>query len=194
MIIAYLLLLLLMITLVLWQYERVVLCRILALGRIRKICRERNIKFKVLNHAYFLSSNKNNKFDFILRIEKTVIPVKFFSALDSSSCVILDQSGKIHVRRRVRELLGKDGKANYQTFERTDTLPYMRIEKKIIGERMKCFPIFLNEPPYRTVFFADAKGQISEFYDVSTQIVGCNFADSKTIEDLIILYSNTEND
>lgn len=194
MVIAYLLLLFLLITLVLWQYERVALCRISALRRIRKICRERNIKFKVLNHTYFFSSNKNNKFDFILRIEKTVIPVKFFSAVDKRATVILDQAGKIHIRKKVRELLSQTGKANYQLWEKTETLPYMRIEKKIIGEKMKCFPIFLNEPPYETIFFADADGQISEFYDVSKQVAGCNFADSKTFEDLLALYIDKEED
>ena len=194
MIIAYLLLLFLLATLVLWQYERVALYRILALRRIKRICRERNIKFKVLNHTYFLSSNKNSKFDFILRIEKTVIPVKFFSAVDKRSTVILDQAGKIHIRRKVRELLGKDGKANYRLWEKTEGLPYMRIEKKIIGEKMKCFPIFLNEPSYENIFFAYANGEISEFYDVSKQVAVCNFADSRTFEDLITLYINREED
>ena len=194
MIIAYMLLLLLIVTLVLWQYERVALYRILAIRRIRNICHERNIKFRILNHTYFLSSNKNSKFDFILRIEKTVIPVKFFSAVDKNSTVILEQSGKIHIRRKVRELLGKGGRANYRLWEKTEDLPYMRIEKKIIGEKMKCFPIFLNEPPYDNIFFADTDGQISEFYDVSKQVAGCNFADSRTFEDLITLYFNREKD
>ena len=127
-----------------------------------------------------------------MRIEKTVIPVKFFSAVDKSATVILEQSGRIHIRRKVRELLGKNGKANYRLWEKTDSLPYMRIEKKIIGEKMKCFPIFLNEPPYETIFFADSDGQISEFYEVSKQIAGCNFADSRTFEDLLTLYFNCE--
>ena len=66
--------------------------------------------------------------------------------------------------------------------------------EKIIGEKMKCFPIFLNEPPYDNIFFADTDGQISEFYDVSKQVAGCNFADSRTFEDLITLYFNREKD
>lgn len=192
MIIAYILLLLLFATLISWQYERVALRRIFALRRIRKICREKNIKFKVLNHAYFLSSNMNNKFDFILRIEKTVIPVKFFSSLDKSSTAIIDQAGKIHIRRKVRELLGRDGKAEYRSWENIQDLPYMMIEKRIIGERMKYFPVFLNEPPYETVFYSDTSGEISEFYDVSKQVAGCNFVDARTFEDLITLYMNRE--
>ena len=192
MIIAYILLLLLFATLISWQYERVALRRIFALRRIRKICREKNIKFKVLNHAYFLSSNMNNKFDFILRIEKTVIPVKFFSSLDKNSTAIIDQAGKIHIRRKVRELLGRDGKAEYRSWENIQDLPYMMIEKRIIGERMKCFPVFLNEPPYGTVFYSDTSGGISEFYDVSKQVAGCNFVDARTFEDLITLYMNRE--
>ena len=193
-IIAYLVLLIALVSLILGQYIRVALCRILTLRRIRKICSERNIKFKVLNHTYFFSSNNRDKFDFILRIGKTVIPVKFFSAVDKKATVILEQSGNIHIRKKVRQLLGKNGKAEYRLLENTKALPSMMIEKRIIGEKMKCFPIFLNEPPYETIFFADANGEVSEFYDVSNRVAGCNWADSKTFKDLIMLYINREDD
>lgn len=194
MIIAYLVLLILLVCLILWQYIRVMFCRILTLRRIRKICSERNIKFKVLNHTYFFSSNNRDKFDFILRIGKTVIPVKFFSAVDKKATVILEQAGNIHIRKKVRQLLGKNGKAEYRLLENTKPLPSMMIEKRIVGEKMKCFPMFLNEPPYETIFFADARGEVSEFYDVSNRVAGCNWADSKTFEDLIMLYINREED
>ena len=189
MIVGYILLLICVVSLIIWPYERIAFKRILTVHRIARICDKRGIKFRVLNRAYFLSSNQSNKFDFILRIEKTVIPVKFFSAVDKNATIILSQSGKISKRSKVRDPFGRGKNKNYRSIEKTSELPYMRIEKKIIGERFKSFPIFLNEPSFETIFFMDDKGEISEFYDVSKQVAGCNFVDGKTFEELLTLYT-----
>jgi len=190
MIIIYVLILLCLISLVVWPYERVAVRRIAAVRRISKICAEREINFKILNHAYFLSSNKTDKFDFILRIEKTVIPVKFFSSADKRSTIILTQSGKISIRRKIRDPFGRGGKSNYRIVEKKDVFPSMRIEKKIIGDKLKCFPVLLNEPPFETIYTVDKNGDISEFYDMNRQVAGCNFVDTETFEELLALYTN----
>ena len=98
------------------------------------------------------------------------------------------QSGKITVRRKRRELLGNNRNGLYRIVEKTESVPYMRIEKNIIGDKFKCFPIFLNEPPFETIYTVGKNGELCEFYDASGRVAGCNFMDSKTLEELIAIY------
>ena len=169
-----------------WPFVRVVVRRFLAVRRISKICKDKEINFKILNHRYLFSSNNNDKFDFILRIEKTIIPVKFFSATDRRSTIILSQSGMLCIRKKIREPIGKDGNKSFRVVDKQGNFPSMRIEKKIIGDKMKCFPVFLNEPPFESVMLYDKTGNLSDFYDGFEKVAGCNFVDFSTFRELLI--------
>lgn len=192
MVILYLLLVLCLAALVAYPYERVALKRFLTVRKIARLCKERNIKFKVINRAYPFSKNKRNEFDCILRIGKTVIPVKFFSAVDTEATIILDSSGKICIRRAYREPLCRDKKRKDRVIKKYGRLPSMKIGKSIVGDRYTCFPVFLNEPRFASVLKRDEKGNISDFYDGSSKIAGCNFIDSDTLPALISLYTDRD--
>ena len=184
----YTVILLALLSIVLFPYERVAISRIRAVRRIAAICRERNVNFKVINRAYPFSLNKRNEFDFIIRVNKTLIPVKLFSATERKTTMILDQSGKICIVGKYVEPLSRDGKRKVSTVKRGGSLPSMKISKKIVGERFRCFPVFLNEPAFDRVLFKDNLGNISNFYDGAHQVKGCNFVDSGVLADLIEMY------
>ena len=184
----YILICFLLICIVLWPYERVAILRIRAVRRIAALCRAKNINFKVINHAYPFSKNSRNEFDFIIRIDKTLIPVKLFSSTERKTTMILDGLGKICIVRKYREPLSRDGKKKVSTIKSFDRLPTMRISKKIVGDRFRCFPVILNEPAFGAVLFKDNSGNVSSFYDGSHKVAGCNFVDSNVLADLIEMY------
>ena len=70
------------------------------------------------------------------------------------------------------------------------TQPYMKINKKMVGDRNTCFPVFLNEPSFSKVLFKDDKGEISNFYDGNHRVAGCNFMDKTVLAELISMYEN----
>lgn len=190
MFILYILILLVLLSIVLFPYENVAICRIKAVRRIAALCRERNINFKVINPAYPFSKNKRNQFDFIIRIDNTLIPVKFFSATERKNTIILDCSGKMCIEGKYKEPLSRDGQKKISTIKRYDSLPTMKISKKIIGKRYRCFPVFLNEPAFERVLFRDKSGNISNFYDGTHLAAGCNFVDRNVLADLIEMYKS----
>ncbi len=190
MFVLHILIFLVLLSIVLLPYERVAVSRIRAVRRIAALCRERNINFKVINPAYPFSKNSRNEFDFIIRIDKTLIPVKLFSATERKTTMILDHSGKICILRKYREPLSRDGKKKISTIKSYDSLPTMRISKRIVGERFRCFPVFLNEPSYETVLFKDNLGNVSNFYDGAHKVAGCNFVDKSVLVDLIEMYKS----
>jgi hypothetical protein len=98
------------------------------------------------------------------------------------------QSGKITVRMKRRAFLSNTDAGRYKLIEKTDSIPYMRIKKDIIGDRFKCFPILLNEPPFETMYSINEKGELCEFYEASGRVAGCHIMDSKTLEELIAVY------
>ena len=183
-----LLIFLAIISVILFPYERVAFCRIRAVRKIAVLCRERKINFKVINRAYPFSTNKRNEFDFIIRIDKTLVPVKLFSATDRKSTIILDSSGRTCIIGRHREPLSRDGNKKITTTKAYSKLPNMKISKKIVGERYGCFPVFLNEPSFDKVLFRDASGKVSNFYDGAYEVAGCNFVDREVLADLIEVY------
>ena len=72
MLIFYLLMLLAVISLIFWQYERVVIARIITVSKIAKLCRKRDINFKVLNRIYPFSKESTV---FPLRLRSTKNPM-----------------------------------------------------------------------------------------------------------------------
>ncbi len=190
MFVIYILIFLGILSVVLLPYERVAICRIRAVRRIAALCRERNINFKVINPAYPFSKNTRNEFDFIIRIDNTLIPVKLFSATETKTTMILDCSGKICIEGRYREPLSRHGQKKITTIKRYDSLPTMKISKKIIGKRYRLFPVFLNEPAFERVLFRDKCGNISNFYDGAHQVAGCSFVHRGVLADLIEVYKN----
>ena len=190
MLLFYILLLLLVLSLVLWPYERVMLERIITVFKISRLCRKRDIKFKVLNRVYPFSFNTSNEFDFILRIDKTVIPVKFLSSTWGGSTVIFDHSGRMCTVRKYVMPLSRDEKKKIKTVKKYQKIPNMRISKKIIGERFRCFPIFLNAPSFENVLYRDERGNISSFYDGAHKILGCNLVDFDVLETFVLANRN----
>lgn len=190
MLIIYILILLILLVLVGMPYERVMLSRIMAVRKIERLCRERDINFMVINRAYPITRNKKNEFDFVFRIDKTVVPVKFFSATEKKSTILLDRSGKICTVSQYKKPLSRDEKMQVKTVKKYGSLPNMKINKKMVGERNTCFPVFLNEPSFSKVLFSDDKGDISNFYDGNHRIAGCNFMDKIVLLDLISMYEN----
>ena len=185
MIVIYFLLLLSLLALAALPYERVALGRIFVVRKIKKLCCERDIKFMVINRAYPIVRNKKNEFDFVFRIDNTVVPVKFFSSTDKNSTLLLDRAGKICIVSRYRKPLSLDGKLQVKTVKKYGRLPNMKINKKIIGERNTCFPVFLNEPTFSRVLFRNEGGEISNFYDGNDRVAGCNFMDKTILAELI---------
>ena len=188
MIVIYFLILLVLLALVAIPYERVVFGRIAVVRKIKKLCRERDINFMVINRAYPITHNKKNEFDFIFRIDKTVIPVKFFSATDKNSTILLDSSGKICTVSQYKKPLSQDGNIQIKTVKKYGKLPNMKINKKMIGERNTCFPVILNEPKFSRVLFRNERGEISDFYDGNHRVAGCNFMDKTVLSELISIY------
>ena len=66
----------------------------------------------------------------------------------------------------------------------------MRISKKIVGQRYRCFPVILNEPAFQNVMFKDNLGNVSDFYEGTHTVVGCTFVDRRVFADLIEIYKN----
>ena len=143
-----------------------------------------------MNRAFPFSKNKRNEFDFIIRIDNTLIPVKLFSAMDKKSTIILESSGKMCIMGKHIEPLSRDGNKKITTSKTYGRMPNMKISKKIVGQRYRSFPVFLNEPSFSKVLFRDASGNISNFYDGAHEIAGCNFVDRGVLADLIEIYKN----
>ena len=171
--------------LLLWQYERVVITRILTVSGIKKLCRKRGIKFILINKTYPFSRNQKNDFDFVLKIGKTVVPVKFFSAISKSDTIIFDKTGKICFIRRYKRAFENDTRSAERTVKTVKKMPEMRLSKKLVSERESTYPVFLNAPSHTTVLFRDNTGNIRNFYDGPNRVCGCNFIDSKTFLELI---------
>ncbi len=188
----YLLLILCITALVAFPYERIAVKRFLTMKKIARLCKEKNINFKIMNRVYPFSKNKRNEFDCIMRVGKTVIPIKFFSATDSRSTIIFDRSGKLCISRSYRKPISKADKAEYKTVKHYGKLPSMRISKKIIGERYRCFPIFLNEPSFRQTLMIDESKRIHDFYDLNEKVAGCNFISADTLPELLSIYTSEE--
>ena len=185
MLIIYFLILLSLFALVALPYERVVLGRIAVVRKIKKLCCERDINFMVLNRTYPIAHNNKNEFDFIFRIDNTVVPVKLFSANDKNSIILLDSSGKMCTVSKYKKPLSRDGKPQVKTVKKYGRMPNMKINKKIIGERNTCFPVCLNEPSFSKVLFRNERGEISSFYDGNYRVAGCNFMDKTVLSELI---------
>ena len=184
----YLFVILLIASLVGWQYERIVIARIITVLNVKKLCRKRKIKFVLTNKSYPFSNNQKNTFDFILKIGRTVIPVKFFSAVSKSDTIIFDKTGKICFVRRYKRAFERDRKKMAKVVKTVKKMPTMRLSKRAVSERDTCFPVFLNVPCHNKVLIRDERGNISNFYDGPNRVLGCNFIDSKTFLELIAVY------
>ncbi len=184
----YLFVILCLAVLLSWQYERIVITRVITVIKIKKLCRERGVKFMVVNRAYPFSKNQSDKFDFILKIGRTVVPVKFFSAISKRDTIIFDRTGKICFVRRYKKPFVSDKRKMFKTVKTVKKMPVMKIGKKAVFGRDTCYPVFLNAPSHNTVLQRDERGNISNFYDGVNRVLGCNFIDCKTFLELIMVY------
>jgi len=184
----YLFVILFLAALLFWQYERIAFTRVITVFKIKKLCRERGLKFKVINRVYPISKNQKNEFDFIIKIGRTVVPVKFFSAISKRDTIIFDRTGKICFIRKYKRVFDSDKKQMAKTVKTVKKMPLMRLSKKAVSERDTCFPVFLNAPSYNTVLQRDERGNIANFHDGPNRVLGCNFLDTKTFLELIRVY------
>ena len=192
MLIVYIFLLVFVLSLIFWQYEAIVIRRFIITKKISRLCKEKDLNFKVINKLYPFSNNKRDEFDFVLRIDKTVIPVKLFSAVSRKSTIIIDHLGKICIVKGYRKPLSRDNKKQMKTLRIYGAIPKMKISKRIVGDRYTCFPIILNEPKFERVLYRDKQGNILNFYEGTRQVMGCSFVDSKILTDLIDVYKGME--
>lgn len=188
----YCLLLLILAGLILSPYISVAIGRFVTLHKISKLCREKEISFKVMNAFYPFSPNKRDRFDFIMRIGNTVIPVKFFSATDRSSTLIIARTGKICIARAFGMPFSRDGRKRKKIIKKYGSIPTLKIEKNIIGQKFTRFPMILNEPSFAFVRRIDENGKNVDLYSTSARVGGCTFTDSSTLIDLICAYSSEE--
>ena len=174
--------------LVFLPYEMVMLSRIFAVMKIKRLCRKNDVEFKIINKFYPFSKNSNNKFDILLYIGRTTMPIKFFSSLYTTDTIIFDRWGKICTVRQYREPLSRDGRKKLKTVRTVKKMPSMRLNKKLIRTSGYCFPVLLNVPSSKKVFICDEKGNLSSFYDGAFKIEGCTFMEMSTLADLISMY------
>lgn len=189
MIFLYLLLLLLILSLELWQYERVAIKRACTLIRVKRLCKKKSIKFKLINPFFAFSKNSRDEFDFMLKIGKTVIISKFYSALDTHSIAMIEPTGKICVKRKVREPLLREEKRKYRIVQEISSLPSMKAKKDMISKRYTCFPVILNEPEFSSLVIKEPSGELKEVFDSNILVGGCRWLDANTFISLIEVYS-----
>lgn len=184
----YLFVILCLAVLISWQYERIVITRIITVIKIKKLCSKRGIKFILINKLYPFSKNQRNEFDFVIKIGRTVVPVKFFSAISKSDTIIFDRTGKICFIKRYKKTFESDQRKMFNIVKKVKKMPVMKISKRAVSNRDTCFPVFLNAPSHNTVLLRDEKGNISNFYDGPNRVLGCNFIDCETLLSLIRVY------
>lgn len=177
-------LLLTLAVLISFPYIRVAYRRLMFIRGLREYCLKEDIKFRLLNKFAVCSSNTNQNFDFILRVGKTAIPVKFYSAVHPHSTLIMGRAGKACERRKVRDVLPRTGEAENKTLNYGKSLPRPRIKKAWIGDRHTCLPVVLNYPQYASVMTESGDGVITEA-DSSTTVSGCRWLSSREFMSLV---------
>lgn len=192
MIILYVLLLIVILAAVFWQYVRVFFSRVLTLLKIEKLCRENEIAFKLINNSYAFAKNNSDSFDFLLRVGDTVIPVKFYSALSKKSVLTIDRSGKACISEAYRKPLSRSNKKEASIVKKYTRLPNMKIKKNMISKKYTCIPIFLNEPEFHSVRVLVEGGKPRDIHDESSLVGGCNWFDRDTFTSLLMLYGEKE--
>ncbi len=186
MIIWYIILLLAVLSLIFWQYIRAAISRIITYREVKKICQAGKIDIKLMNGSFAFAKNKNDGFDFILKIGNTVLPVKFYSALSTRDTAYIDPRGRVCVRGIYRKPLSRSGRAEGQAVKRFYRLPSMKIRKDIISKEYKIYPVFLNEPPFKSVKLVDKAGKTTDIFDTSGVVAGCRWLEKETFLSLIM--------
>lgn len=189
MVVWYIILLLAVLSLIFWQYIRAALARIRTYRFIKKVCVANKIDIKLMNGSYAVSKNKNDGFDFILKIGNTVLPVKFYSALSTRDTAYIDPRGRVCVRGIYRKPLSRSGRPEGQAVKRFYTLPSMKIRKDIIAKEYTTYPVFLNEPAFKAVRLVDRSGKSTDIYDTNGVVAGCRWLDKETFLSLIYAYA-----
>ena len=189
MVVWYIILLIAVLCLIFWQYIRAAISRIAAYREIRRICNENDIDIKLLNSSYAISKNKNDSFDFILKIGNTVLPVKFYSALSTRDTAYIDPRGRVCVRGIYRKPLSRSGRLERQGVNRFYKLPSMKLRKDIISKEYVVYPVFLNEPAFSAVKVVDKGGKNTDILDTNGIVAGCRWLDRDTLLSLIYAYS-----
>jgi len=174
---------------VFWQYLRAAAFRIITYLKIKKICRAGKIDIKLMKKGFAFSKNKNDSFDFILKIGNTVLPVKFYSALSTRDTAYIDRRGKVCVRGIYRKPLSRTGKPAWRPVNRFYRLPSMRIRKDIISKNYKIYPVFLNEPAFKTVKVVERPGKSVDINETNLVVAGCRWLDKDTFISLIYAYA-----
>ena len=194
MIIWYTVLLIGVLSLIFWQYIGAALSRIATYREIKRLCQAGKIDIKLMNGSYFTAKNKNDGFDFILKIGNTVLPVKFYSALSTRDTAYIDPRGKVCVRGTYRKPLSRSGRPEGQAVKRFYRLPSMKIRKDFISKKYTIYPVFLNEPPFRSVKLVDKLGRSTDLYDTSGIVAGCRWLDKETFISLVYAYASKRKD
>ena len=190
MVFVYIFLLSLLLFRVFWQYLRAAAFRTVTYLRIKKICRAGKIDIKLMNKNFAFSRNKNDGFDFILKIGNTVLPVKFYSALSTRDTAYIDSRGRVCVRGIYRKPLSRSGKPEIRPVNRFYKLPLMKIRKDIISKNYKIYPVFLNEPVFKAVKVVDKAGKTADINETNLVVAGCRWLDKKTFISLIYAYAS----
>jgi hypothetical protein len=188
MVVWYIILLLAVLSLIFWQYIRAALARIRTYRFIKKVCVANKIDIKLMNGSYAVSKNKNDGFDFILKIGNTVLPVKFYSALSTRDTAYIDPRGRVCVRGIYRKPLSRSGRPEGQAVKRFYALPSMKIRKDMISKNYTVYPVFLNEPAFKAVKLLDKAGKTTDIFDTNGVVAGCRWLDKDTLISLIAAY------
>ena len=189
MVVWYIILLLAVLCLIFWQYIRAALARIRTYTFIKKVCNANKIDIKLMNASYFAAKNKNDGFDFILKIGNTVLPVKFYSALSTRDTAYIDPRGRVCVRGIYRKPLSRSGRPEGQGVKRFYKLPSMKIRKDIISKDFTIYPVLLNEPAFKAVKRVDKDGKTTDLYDTNGVVAGCRWLDKNTFFSLVVAYA-----
>lgn len=190
MVVWYIILLLAVLCLIFWQYIRAAISRMATYHEVKRICHANKIDIKLMNSSYAISKNKNDGFDFILKIGNTVLPVKFYSALSTRDTAYIDPRGRVCVRGIYRKPLSRSGRPEGQAVKRFYKLPSMKIRKDIISKNYTIYPVFLNEPPFKSVRLIDKAGKNVDIFDTNGVVTGCRWLDKDVFISLIYAYAS----
>lgn len=194
MVVLYIFLALAVLSLIFWQHIRVAFSRISTFKEIKRICDENKIDIKLMNSSYFLAKNKNDSFDFILKVADTVIPVKFYSALSRSASLQIDATGKACIRDVYRKPLSRSGKREVKVIKKYTRLPSMKIKKNIISKKYTYFPIFLSVPEFSSVKVMISDGKFVDIHETDALVAGCRWFDKSMLISLLNLYAKRARD
>ncbi len=158
MVVLYIFLLLLVVSLVLWPYIRIVFLRWHIVHKLEKLCRKGDMELEILNNKYAFAKNERAEFDLVITVGSTVIPIKLYSSFMPHSVLYFDATGRGQIRQKCREPLSADGERAERVIKQATKLPIIKARRET-PKKVKLFPVFLNEPSFDSVRLCDASSQ-----------------------------------